>query len=120
MLGNISRIVAQFKQSWSRELEDDAIERACQQAGHKWRERELGPVTTVKMFFLQILFGNVACEFVPHLAGKDVTGSAYCAARGRLPRAALQTLLSRCTTNLADMVLGAGLCLVHRVFLLDG
>ena len=85
MFGNIARIVQQFKQSWSRELEDDAIERACEEAGHTWRERELGPVATVKMFLVQILFGNVACEFVPHLAGKRVTGSAYCTARGRLP-----------------------------------
>ena len=74
MKGNIARIVAQFKQSWSEELEDDAIVRACQESGHQWRERELGPVATVKMFLLQILFGNVACEFVPHLAGKDGTG----------------------------------------------
>ena len=77
MIGNIARIVDQFKRSWSRELEDEAIVRACEEAGHTWRERELGPVATVKMFFLQILFGNVACDFVPHLSGKDVTGSAY-------------------------------------------
>ena len=31
MVGNIARIVAQFKQSWSRELEDDAIVRACEE-----------------------------------------------------------------------------------------
>lgn len=120
MLGNIARIVAQFKQSWSQELEDEAIERACEEAGHKWRERELGPVATVKMFLLQILFGNVACEFVPHLAGKDVTGSAYCAARGRLPLAALQTLLSRCTTKMAECVQDTGLWLGQRLFLVDG
>lgn len=120
MLGNIARIVAQFKQSWSQELEDEAIERACEEAGHKWRERELGPVATVKMFFVQILFGNVACEFVPHLAGKNVTGSAYCAARGRLPLAALQTLLSRCTTKMAACARDTGLWLGHRLFLLDG
>ena len=89
MQGNIARIVAQFKQSWSQELEDEAIRVVCREAGHSWRERELGPVTTVKMFLLQILFGNVACNFVPHLAGKDVTGSAYCEARARLPLAAL-------------------------------
>jgi len=118
--GNIARIVAQFKQSWSQELEDDAIVRACQEAGHQWRERELGPVATVKMFLLQILFGNVACEFVPHLAGKDVTGSAYCAARGRLPLEALQCLLSRCTTKMAACVRDAGLWLGHRLFLIDG
>ena len=120
MKGNIARIVSQFKQSWSEELEDDAIVRACQEAGHQWRERELGPVTTVKMFLLQILFGNVACEFVPHLAGKNVTGSAYCAARGRLPLAALQNLLSRCTTKMAACVHDTGRWLGHRLFLIDG
>lgn len=120
MLGNIARIVAQFKQSWSQELEDDAIERACEEAGHTWRERELGPVATVKMFLVQILFGNVACEFVPHLAGKRVTGSAYCTARGRLPLAALQTLLTRCTSKMAECVQGTGLWLGHRLWMLDG
>jgi len=90
------------------------------EAGHKWRDRELGPVATVKMFFLQILYGNVACEFVPHLAGKDVTGSAYCTARGRLPLAALQTLLARCTAKMASSVRDTGLWLGHRLFLLDG
>jgi hypothetical protein len=97
MLANVAQIVRQFKQSWGRELEDEAIRQACREAGHKWRERQLGPVATVKMFLLQILFGNTACEHVPHLAGKDVTGSAYCTARGRLPLAALQILLTRCT-----------------------
>ena len=111
MIGNIARIVGQFKQSWSDELEEEAIERACQEAGHKWRERELGPVTTVRMFLLQILFGNVSCEFVPHLAGKGVTGSAYCTARGRLPLAALQSLLSRSTAKMAECVRDTGLWL---------
>jgi hypothetical protein len=101
-------------------LEDDAIVRACEEAGHRWRERDLGPVATVKMFLLQILYGNVACEFVPHLAGKDVTGSAYCTARGRLPLAALQSLLTRCTAKMAECVKDTGLWLGHRLFLLDG
>ena len=120
MFGNIARIVQQFKQSWSRELEDDAIERACEEAGHSWRERELGPVATVKMFLVQILFGNVACEFVPHLAGKRVTGSAYCTARGRLPLAALQTLLTRSTAAMAEAVRETGLWLGHRLYVCDG
>lgn len=120
MVGNIARIVAQFKQSWSRELEDEAIVRACGEAGHSWRERELGPVATVKMFLLQILYGNVACDFVPRLAGKGVTGSAYCTARGRLPLAVLQTLLTRCTVKMAECVRDTGLWLGHRLFVLDG
>ena len=63
MFANMAQIVGQFKQSWSRELEDDAIVRACHEAGHTWRERQLGPVATVKLFLLQILFGNVACDW---------------------------------------------------------
>ncbi len=120
MGGSIARIVAQFKQSWSRELEDDAIVDACRAAGHRWRERDLGPVATVKMFLLQILYGNAACNFVPHLADKDVTGSAYCEARARLPLEALQTLLARSTAKMAECVRDGGLWRGHRLFLVDG
>lgn len=120
MRAHIARVVEQFKQCWSQELEDDAIERAMREAGHKWRDRELGPIATVRMFLLQILFGNVACNYVPHLAHKDVTGAAYCEARGRLPLAALQTLLTRSTEKMADCVRDTGLWLGHRLFFIDG
>lgn len=120
MVGNIARIVAQFKQRWGRELEDDAILAACREAGHRWRERDLGPVATVRMFLLQILYGNAACNFVPRLAGQDVTGSAYCEARARLPLEALQMLLARATTKMSEAVQETGLWLGHRMFLLDG
>lgn len=53
------------------------------------------------MFLVHILFSNMACEFVPHLAGKKVRGAAYCTARGRLPLVALQTLLTRCTVRMS-------------------
>lgn len=120
MGGSIPRILATFKQSWSRTLEDDAILAACREAGHRWRERDLGPAVTVKMFLLQILFGNAPCHFVPHLADKDVTGSAYCTARGRLPLTALQSLLTRSTTKMVEAVGDVGLWLGHRLFLIDG
>ena len=80
MFANVPQIIRQFKPTWTYELDDESIRTACREVGHQWRERELGPVMTVKMFLLQILFGNVACNFVPRLAGKDVTGSAYCEA----------------------------------------
>ena len=120
MFANLPQIVRQFKRTWSRELEDEAILEACREAGHRWRERALGPVTTVKMFLLQILFGNVACNFVPHLASRAVTGSAYCDARSRLPLAALETLLTRCTRQMAAAAAGAGRWLGHRLFVVDG
>jgi len=120
MFANVPHIIRQFKRTWTYELDDESIRAACREVGHRWRERELGPVTTVKMFLLQILFGNVACNFVPRLAGKDVTGSAYCEARARLPLLALQRLLTRCTNRMADAVRGTGLWLGHRLFFVDG
>ena len=120
MVGRIARIIAQFQQGVSLELEDDAILAACRAAGHRWRQRALGPVATVRLFLLQILHGNTACNHVPRLAGHDVTGAAYCEARGRLPLEALQTLLARATTAMAEGVQDAGLWLGHRLFLVDG
>lgn len=120
MLGQIARIVEQFKESWGQELDDDAIQNAMKEVGHKWRKRTLDPVTTFRLFSLQILFGNVACNFVPRLGGKKATGSSYCEARGRLPLAALQSLLTRCTAKMAEHVRDTGLWLNHRVFLVDG
>jgi hypothetical protein len=120
MVDSMARIVAQFKQSWQQELEDEAIRQACREAGHRWRERELDPVTTVRMFLLQILFGNVACNFVPHLAQKKVTGSSYCEARARLPLPALQALLTSCTARMTECVRDTGRWLGHRLFLIDG
>ena len=120
MRAKVTEILQQFKRSWCLELEDEAIEKACREAGHQYRKRQLDPVTTVKMFLLQILYGNVACNHVPHLAGKEVTGSAYCEARARLPVKMFETLLSRCTTRMAECVRDTGLWLGHRLFLLDG
>lgn len=120
MLGSIAQIIAQFKQSWSRELGEEAIEQACVEVGHRWRDRELDPVTTVWMFLLQVLWGNTACNHVPHLAGKDVTGSAYCTARGRLPLEVLEKLLERCTAKMADCVRDSSLWLGHRLLMMDG
>jgi hypothetical protein len=120
MFANVAQIIKQFKRTWAWELEDEAIRAACREVGHCWRERQLGPVMTVKMFLLQILFGNLACNFVPRLAGVKVTGSAYCDARARLPLAALQLLLTRCTKQMAKAASSTGRWLGHRLFLVDG
>ena len=82
MRASVAQVVEQFKQSWCRELEDEAIRQAMSETGHVWRDRKLNPVTTVRLFLLQIPYGNVACNFVPRLARKNVTGSGYCEERG--------------------------------------
>ena len=120
MLSNIARVVEKFKQNWSGEIEDQAILDACQEVKHKHRQRELGPVVTLRLFLLQVLWGNVACNHVVRLARLGVTGNAYCAARSRLPLAVFESLLTRCTVQMAAAVRNSGRWLGHRLFLMDG
>lgn len=120
MLGRVAEVIARLQRSWAEELDDEAIRKACREAGHVWRSRKLDPVTTVRLFLLQILWGNAACNQVPHLAEQDVTGSAFCEARGRLPLSALQTLLLRSIDRMAECVRETGRWLGHRLFLTDG
>ena len=66
-------------------LEPEPLRQLCRHCGHRWRERVLGPVTTIHLFVLQVLHGNTACAYLPLLSGVAFTDSAYCDARSRLP-----------------------------------
>jgi hypothetical protein len=76
-------------------LPEEDIRAACQEAGHTWRERKCGAVTTVHLFILQILCFNTAMTHMRLLAKAAVTAPAYCRARMRLPLEVLQKLLRR-------------------------
>lgn len=117
---SIAEVVRQFKQAWTRHLEDHAIEVACHEAGHTWRDRLLNPVMTVRLFFLQILYGNTACAHLPHLSALSFTAAAYCEARKRLPLSVFTALLERTTRQLNADLAAAARWLGHRVFLVDG
>jgi hypothetical protein len=43
-------------------------------------------MTTIQLFLAQILHGNTACTHLRHLTKLQVTASAYCQARMKLPR----------------------------------
>ena len=120
MLQSIAQIVEQFKQQWTREISEEAIEKAVRETGRVWRDRKLNPIVTVQLFFLQILFGNVACNFLPRLTRRKFTGAAYCEARGKLPLEALQALLTRATEKMVECARDAGLWLGHRLLMVDG
>jgi hypothetical protein len=92
MATSISRALARIKDDLEPFLPDDAIAAACAAAGHRWRDRKLGPVATVHLFVLQVLNFNTAIANLRHLAGHAVNAAAYCEARMRLPLAALQAL----------------------------
>jgi hypothetical protein len=117
---SIVEAMGRIKAEAAQGLAPEAIRTICRTLEHTWRERILDPVTTVRLFLLQILHGNTACNHVPRLGGVSCTGEAYGQARGRLPLAVLQQLLTQVTTKLKDVLLGDGLWHGHRTFLVDG
>src|SRR5215467_6182480 len=81
MTATLTQVVKQFQQDWASQLEPEAILAACRGIAYQWRERTRNPVTTIQLFFVQILHGNTACTHLRHLTKLNVTASAYCQAR---------------------------------------
>jgi len=90
---------------------------ACVAAGHRWRERALGPVATLSAMAVQMLEGNTAIAHVVRLLGNGFSESAYCQARARLPVAVVRAQLD--AFNRKTHV-GAAAWKGHRVVLIDG
>jgi Transposase DDE domain len=113
-----------IKLELNRYLPEGQIESICRDAGHRWRERKLGPVLTIQLFVLQVLHCNTAIRHLRHLAKMPVKAASYCKARMRLPLAALQELLrdsSAAMRQVLDREAGAAAqWLGHRTFLVDG
>jgi len=119
MAPSIVDAVATIKRSVAECLTVESIDRACHEAGHTWRERELGPARTIWAFLLQVLHGNTACAHVVRLARLGCSAAAYCAARARLPLVVYQQIL-RQTSQAARQSFGEPLWLGHRTFYVDG
>jgi len=119
MSGSIVQAVARIKRNVAEFLTAESISQACRDSGHRWRERELGPAATVWAFLLQVLYGNTSCAHVVRLAELRCSAEAYCAARARLPLAALQCLLER-TTRAARASCHEPRWFGHRTFFVDG
>ena len=108
MIHNLSEVVRQFKQDWTSELDDEAITEVCREEGMRWRQTILTPIVTIKVFCLQILHGNTACEALRHLARMAFTGAAYCEARMRIPLSVFQRLLERTAARMQDAISDRG------------
>ena len=89
----ITQVVKQFQQQWPSQRAPEAILMACRRVAYRWRVRALNPVTTIELFLVQMLHGNTACTHLRHLTKLQVTASAYCQARMKLPLAVFQQLL---------------------------
>ncbi len=120
-MASVSSVLQRIKEDLRPFLPDQRILAACQEAGHRWRERQLGPVQTFHLFILQILNFNTAMTHLRHLSKTAVKAPAYCRARIRLPLRVLQALLvqsssAMCQACSSSDALWCGL----RAHLVDG
>jgi hypothetical protein len=97
------------------------VDQLCRQLGHRWRDRLLTPLVTIRLFILQVLHGNTSITHLRHLAGFDFSSGSYSEARQRLPLQLLRCLL-REMTAWADCTAHASLppLLGQRVLVGDG
>src|SRR5438105_12677541 len=110
-MASVARALERIKSDLGAYLPEESVEAACREAGHRWRERKLGPVTTLHLFVLQVLHANTAIRHLRHLAGVPVNAAAYCKARMRLPLEAVRAALrdsSRAMRSEAARRAGAG------------
>src|SRR3954464_296443 len=121
-MASVSRALSRIKSDLSLYLPGVSVEAACRGAGHRWRERKLGPAATLHLFVLQVLHFNTAIRHLRHLAEMPVNAAAYCEARARLPLAALQALLRGSSAAMRGAACAGQAALWHglRAFLVDG
>src|SRR5437667_7277331 len=81
---SIAPALGRIKEELGRVLSREHITQVSRDAGLRWRQRALDPVTTVYVFILQVLHANTAMTNLPRLSGTRFTPSAYCQARQRL------------------------------------
>lgn len=120
MATTIAQALRQIKSDVARFVRPEVIGQICAMVGHAWRKRVLDPVTTLRVFLLQVLHGNAACNEMPHRLNEvSFTGAAYCAARARLPLEIFEQLLARMGAALENTLAVHG-WRGHRTWLLDG
>jgi hypothetical protein len=123
-MASIHARLEKFKQDPAGIIDPQTVERACLAVGHRWRERALDPVSTMRAFAVQISRGNTAISHVVRLMGQTGMGfgeSAYCQARARLPVAVVRAVLDESVARARTKARGdRGLWHGHRTALIDG
>ena len=119
-MASIPSALWRIKSHLDEHLSPEQVRSACVAAGHRWRDRVLDPATTVRLFVIQVLHGNVACRALRHLGGLTASTNAYCNARARLPLEALGTLAASVGASMRDASADVGRWRGHRLWLIDG
>ena len=120
---SITSAIAKIKDDSQELLSEQTILKACRHSAYTWRDRILNPVALIRLFILQVLHGNIACQGLTHLSHLTFTATAYCRARKRLPLSVYQCLCRSFIEGLrsgTEELAAAGDWLGHRVFRVDG
>jgi hypothetical protein len=116
----VSAALARVKGELHSFLSDSSIGWACRQAGHHWRQRQLGPVLTIHLFIFQVLNLNTAMTALRHISHLAIKAPSYCKARMRLPLAVLELLLLESAAAMCWAVGRDGRWRGLRAHLVDG
>jgi Transposase DDE domain len=120
MVSRLQTALQRIQHDLAQVLDSDLITEICRTVGYRFRCRLLDPITTIHLFVLQILRGNVAIARLKDFTDQVFTEAAYCKARMRLPLEVLQRVLQCIGQAVRPTIAEAGQWLGHRTFLLDG
>lgn len=119
--------LAQVRQGDDDSLLPQRINQLARRAKIPFRNTPLNPGNTLRLFVQQIAHGNISCQAVRHLAGKEFSDTAWCQARNRLPLELIQEAHRSILTRARQQFEGperaaddAARWHGHRVFTLDG
>lgn len=120
MLHRVRAALRRIQEDLAQVLDPQQIAAVCREVGYNYRKRVLDPITTIHLFVLQILHGNVVMARLRDFANRTFSEAAYCKARGRVPLRVLQTLLQRVGTALRPTINDGGRWHGHRTYHVDG
>src|SRR5262245_25232886 len=81
MFQHVHAALRRIQRDLAQVLDPTQIIGVCKQAGYRFRQRVLDPVTTIHLFVLQILQGNFAVARLKDFTDKAFSVAAYCKAR---------------------------------------
>ena len=85
-MASIRARVDKIKEDPSALIDPGVVARACEEHGHRWRERTLDPVSTLRAFAVQIANGNTAISHTIRLVGGGFSESASARPARACPR----------------------------------
>jgi len=84
-MANITSALGRVRRTGGHDLlPDEPAVQLLRCIGVFWRQRLLSPLITLRLFILQVLFGNTSITHLRQLSGIDFAPSSYCEARRRL------------------------------------